>query len=72
MYFMLHLGQDLDLRHADPRMARGDHDLRVMPGPAAPPPMAVGGMGLGIPPVMQQQQQPPPVRPPQSMPEMDP
>lgn len=59
----------MDLRHTDPRMARGDHDLRVMPGPAAPP-MAVGGIGIGIPPAMQQQQQP--VRPPQSIPEMDP
>lgn len=56
------LGQDLDLRHADPRMVRGDHDLRVPP--AAP--MAVGGIGL--PPTMQQQ---PPARPAQTMPEMD-
>ncbi|XP_046652509.1 cleavage stimulation factor subunit 2-like [Daphnia pulicaria] len=54
--------QDLDLRHADPRMVRGDHDLRVPP--AAP--MAVGGIGL--PPTMQQQ---PPARPAQTMPEMD-
>lgn len=66
---MLILDQDMDLRHTDPRMARGDHDLRVMPGPAVPP-MAVGGMG--IPPALQQQQQQQPVRPPQSIPEMDP
>ena len=62
------LGQDMDLRHTDPRMGRGDHDLRVMPGTQAPP-MAVGAMGIGMPPTMQQQ---PPVRPPQTIPEMDP
>ncbi|XP_057368181.1 cleavage stimulation factor subunit 2-like isoform X1 [Daphnia carinata] len=56
-------GQDLDLRHADPRMGRGDHDLRVPP--AAPMPAG----GIGMQPTMQQQQQP--IRPPQTMPEMD-
>ncbi|XP_059351976.1 cleavage stimulation factor subunit 2-like isoform X2 [Daphnia carinata] len=55
--------QDLDLRHADPRMGRGDHDLRVPP--AAPMPAG----GIGMQPTMQQQQQP--IRPPQTMPEMD-
>lgn len=49
----------MDLRHGDPRMGRGDHDLRVMPGPGPAPQM--GGMGMNIPPA---------VRPAQ--PEMDP
>lgn len=61
----------MDLRHTDPRMGRGDHDLRVMPGPQAPPMVVGGGMGIGMPPTIQQQQQPP-VRPPQTIPEMDP
>lgn len=60
----------MDLRHPDPRMTRGDHDLRVMPpGPQAPQMPPVGGMGMGMPPVMQQQ---PNVRPNQSIPETDP
>ena len=55
----------MDLRHADPRMGRGDHDLRIMPGPpvSAPvPPPAV------LPPAQQ-----PPVRPPPqaAAPDMD-
>lgn len=57
----------MDLRHADPRMAR-DHDLRVMPGPGGPQ-MGIGAaMGMGIPPSMPGQ---PIVRPPQPMGDMD-
>ena len=53
------IGQDMDLRHGDPRMGRGDHDLRVMTGPPAPQvPVPVG-----LPPVQQA-----PVRPPQGIP----
>jgi len=54
-------GQDMDLRHADPRMGRGDHDLRVMGGPA-PPVVSVPG----LPPV-----QPPQARVPASIPDID-
>ena len=55
------IGQDMDLRHADPRMGRGDHDLRVMGGPA-PPVVSVPG----LPPV-----QPPQARVPASIPDID-
>jgi len=53
----------MDLRHGDPRMGRGDHDLRVMPGPGPAPPMAVGDMGMNMPPA---------IRPAQPVPEVDP
>ena len=48
----------MDLRHPDPRIGRGDHDLRgPMSGPGPIPP----GMNM-----------PPAVRPQQSPPDMDP
>lgn len=56
-------GQDMDLRHVDPRMGRGDHDLRVMPGSQPPP----SGMNVGMPPM----QPPPAIRPQQPIPDMD-
>jgi len=55
-------GQDMDLRHVDPRMGRGDHDLRVMPGSQPPP----AGMNVGMPPM-----QPQAIRPQQPIPDMD-
>jgi len=60
-------GQDLDLRHPDPRMGgRGDHEMRGMPPQQAPPMQAggggMGGSGMGMPPA---------IRPPQPIPEMD-
>lgn len=58
----------MDLRHTDPRMGRGDHDLRVMPGQPAPT-MPTAVMGMGMPPAMHPQQ---PVRPPQPIPDVDP
>jgi len=56
-------GQDMDLRHVDPRMGRGDHDLRVMPGSQPPP----AGMNVGMPPM----QPPPAIRPQQPIADMD-
>ena len=53
----------MDLRHVDPRMGRGDHDLRVMPGSQPPP----SGMNVGMPPM----QPPPAIRPQQPIPDMD-
>ena len=53
----------MDLRHVDPRMGRGDHDLRVMPGSQPPP----AGMNVGMPPM----QPPPAIRPQQPIPDMD-
>ena len=46
----------MDLRH-DPRMGRGDHDLRLMPGPPIP---AAGPIPSGISQVQQVPVRPPP------------
>ncbi len=50
----------MDLRHGDLIMGRGDHNLRVMPGPGPAPQMAVGDMGMNMPPA---------IRPAQPVPE---